>query len=350
MRPLACLVALLAALAPIPAAPRPVTDLAGRVVEIPDTVGRVACLEVLCYPRMLMMGAEGRVTTMVRAAAPWMARTNPRVGEIPMITASPGLEDVLATRPQVAFVNRSYGLTLAALTAAGLPALVAQPVAPRAETADAFIGEAKAMVRLFGEVLGGEARARAESWCAYVDERVALVRERLKAVPAERRPRLYYVRGPKALDTQGRGSYTTWIGEIAGAQMVVNRSGVAGKGQTSMEDLIRWNPEVIVVGRQYPPSLVLDDPRWRDIAAVKSGRVHPAPDGVFYWDGGPEQILLLQFLAKLLHPDLFADLDLAAEVKSYYARFYRTDLSDAEVAHLLAGRGPDGRRLNPLNN
>jgi len=42
--------------------------------------------------------------------------------------------------------------------------------------------------------------------------------------------------------------------------------------------------------------------------------VLPMPDGVFYWDGGPEGALLLtEFIAKLLHPDRFADLDMRAE-------------------------------------
>ena len=107
---------------------------------------------------------------------------------------------------------------------------------------------------------------------------------------------------------------------------------------------------MIVVGRQYAPEMVLDDSRLADLAAVRHHRVHSSPEGVFYWDGGPEQVLLLQFLAKRLYPDLFADLDLADEVKRYYARFYRTALSDDDVANLLEGRGPDGSRFNPMNN
>ncbi|SEH51187.1 ABC transporter substrate-binding protein [Magnetospirillum fulvum] len=331
-------------------AARTVTDLAGRRVEIPDTVRRVACLEVLCYPRMLMLGAEDRVVTMVRTAAPWMTRTNPRVGEIPSFQGTPGRESILATGADIAFVNVSYGATLPALAEIGLPALVSQPVGRRPQTAEAFIAEAKAMVSLFGQVLGGEAEPRARAWCAYVDERVRFVRDRVAAVLPEQRPKLYYVRGPTSLNTQGKGGYVTWVGEIAGARMVVNQSNIAGKGDTSMEDIVLWNPDIVIVGRQYPLELVRDDPRWKDIAAVRAGRVHSTPEGAFYWDGGPEQILLLQFLAKLLYPDLFADFDMAAEVRAYYARFYRIVLSDDEAIRLLNGQSPDGSRFNPMNN
>jgi hypothetical protein len=41
---------------------------------------------------------------------------------------------------------------------------------------------------------------------------------------------------------------------------------------------------------------------------------------------------------------------MAAEVKDYYRRFYRYDLSEVEVVHLLKGDGADGRRLNPAGN
>lgn len=342
-------VVLLALLIPATLQARPVTDLSGRVVEIPDIPVRIACLEVLCYPRMLMLGAQDKVVAMVRTAAPWMERSNPVVAAIPSFLGTPNPEEVLALRPQVAFINKSYGLTGDFLAAAGVPALIAQP-GRQARSADEFIADAKAMVRLFGQVLGGESARLAEDWCAYFDKRLTMVRSRVAAIPPERRPSLYYVRGPRVINTQGRGGYTTWVGELAGARMVVNQGTWGGKGDLSTETLLAWNPDIVVVGRQYPLDVVLADPRLADLAAVRNRRVYPTPEGVFYWDGGPEQVLLLQFLAKLLYPDLFADLDLAAEVKAYYARFYRTFLTDAEVATLLQGRSPDGSRVNPMNN
>lgn len=113
---------------------------------------------------------------------------------------------------------------------------------------------------------------------------------------------------------------------------------------------MRWNPDVILVGRQYSLDLALKDERFAEIAAVKNGRVYSSPEGVFYWDGGPESVLLMLYVAKLLYPDRFADLDVAAEVKNYYTRFYGYQLSDGEVALLLRGQSPDGRRINPANN
>jgi iron complex transport system substrate-binding protein len=107
---------------------------------------------------------------------------------------------------------------------------------------------------------------------------------------------------------------------------------------------------MIIVGRQYPVALVTDDPRWRHVSAVRNGYVHPSPAGVFYWDGGPESALMMLFIAKTLYPETFADLDMIAEIKSFYARFYRFVLTDAQAQKILLGQSPEGSRFMTVNN
>lgn len=331
-----------------PSPARTVVDMAGRAVDIPDRVDRVACLEVLCYPRMATIGGADRVVEMVDTAAPWMEWANPAVTAIPRVGDQTNVEDLLARGAQVALFAYHPERTLAQLNAAGIPALVGQPRRQAGDAAE-FVAQSKRMVMLAGEVLGGQAQARARDWCAYFDAKLAYVGQRVAAIPAAGRVRLYHVRGPTALRTHGPGAYVYWVGTLAGADMVVKDAG-PGLATVAMEDLLRWDPQVVVVGRHYPLGLVSADPRWANVSAVRDGRVVAMPDGVFYWDGGPEQVLLLLFLAKLLYPAHFADLDLTAEVQAYYARFYGVTLRPADAARLLAGQGPDGQRFNPMNN
>ncbi|CAH2598886.1 ABC transporter substrate-binding protein [Rhodovastum atsumiense] len=333
------------------AAARSVIDMAGRSVELPAQVRRVACLEVLCYPRVFMLGAEARIGLMYDTAAPWMVATNPQVRSIPRMVGEPNVEELLARGIDTAFVFYDAGRVVPKLATVGIAALVSQPVGPPPATAEAFIADTMRAVRLFGQVLGGEAEARAEEWCRIFETRIRRVLARTADIPAAQRPRLYYVRGPQAVNTQGRGSYTYWSGTIAGASMIAGALPLAGRGSMAMEDILRWDPQVVLVGRQYPLALVQGDPRWADVTAVREGRVLSTPEGVFYWDGGPESALLLtEFIARLLYPDRFPDLDMRAEVQEYYARFYRTRLDDAAVGRLLRGEAPDGSRHNPFNN
>ncbi len=356
LRDLVCRLALLVPLAVSPAAlaaggpGRDVVDMAGRTVAVPAEVRRVACLEVLCYQKMFMLGAADRITEMTMTAAPWMIATNPQVADIPKISPDPNFEDLLAQKVDVAFFAYNARQTMDKLESLGIAGLLSQPQDGKVTTAEGYIEENKRSVRMFGRVLGEEAERRAEAWCRYLDDRLRRVATVAAAIPPGRRLKVYYLRGPQALNTQGVGSATYWFGVLAGAEMMVKDQAWTGRGSVSMEDLVRWNPDVILVGRQYPVDLVLKDGRWADIAAVRNGRVYPTPEGAFYWDGGLESVLLMEFIAQKLYPERFPDLDMVAELEDFYRRFYRYPLSEAEARLLLDGRSPDGSRNNPMNN
>lgn len=324
---------------------RTVTDPAGRQVSVPAVVERVACLTGACYEKVFLLGQADKIVARLATFPPWMMQTNPKARDIP-VSPNPNTEDLVQRKVQVAFsFNRPQQLT--ALAAVGITAVV--PTAPVVgEDQAAFTQSVCREVRFYGSVLGTEATA--EAWCSYYDRRLADVARRIATVRPQERPRVYYLRGPDALTTHGRESNIRWYGEMAGGDMGLARRATPGIPRLNMEDIVLWNPQVIFVGRQYAADLVTKDPRWQDIDAVKYGRVYTIPDGVFFWDSSSEGILLLEFMAKILHPALFADLDMAHEAKSYFATFYHYKLSDGEVANLLHGNGPDGQRSNPAGN
>ena len=65
---------------------------------------------------------------------------------------------------------------------------------------------------------------------------------------------------------------------------------------------------------------------------------------MFHWDGGPEQVLLLQFIAKTLYPERFPDLDLPAELKAIIDNANKSD-EERYVARLELQKLP--RNANP---
>jgi iron complex transport system substrate-binding protein len=350
LKPTGYLLASLFMMVQAAAAGRTVIDLSGRKVIVPDRIERVACLEILCYSRMFMLGADDRIAVMYDTPAPWMRATNRRVRTIPKLNGDFQIEDLLIRRIDVAFFLYDTKQVIAKLNSVGIPGLISQPYADgqyvrRPRSAAEYAVLAKRMVTLFGDVLGGEAKKRAETWCAYFDERVRFVTDRVRDIPQEKRRKVFYVRGPQSFHTQGIGSYTYWLGIMAGANMVVRKSSIlGGTGAVAIEDVLAWNPDVVIVGRQYPLSRVLDDARWKPVAAVQRKEVYRAPNGVFYWDGGPESILMMLFMAKKLYPERFADYDFAAEVRTYYQRFYRYRLSDRELARFVSGLPPEPAR------
>jgi len=328
-----------------------ITDLAGRQISLPRQIARVACMEVLCYEKMFLLGQSPRVLRMLRTDPPWMERTNPAVSAIVKVDGEePNIEDLLQAKVDVVFL-RYDPKRLARLEEAGIPAVVSQPPTDsRYADAKAFAATQAAEMRLFGRILGGEAGAKAEDWCAWYEGKIAALLARTAAIPAGQRLRTYYLRGPDALITGTVHSNPYWYGEIGGADMVEKNLTGPGKGLVAMEAVIGWDPQVILVGRQYSTDLVLGDERWKDISARRNGQVIPLPNGVFYWDGSTEGALFAEFVAKTLYPDRFADLDMAAEVRGYFHLFYHYEMTAEEADRFLHGQGPDGRRYNDLRN
>jgi iron complex transport system substrate-binding protein len=329
---------------------REVVDLAGRKISIPARVSRIGCMTGASFEKALLVGGAGKVVVKAATCPPWVARVHPAVDGIRSLANSHGLnlEEFHRIQPDVLFFWDDEK-ALSRFEDNGIPALVPQPTQAVASETE-FVQRQKDEAMLYGKVLGTAEEGNARRWCAYYDAKIAMVRSRTRGLPPQSRPRVYYVRGPKALNTHGADGNITWYGEMAGGRMVVRESGARGIADLSVEQILRWNPEVILVGRQYPSSLVLDDHAWREVAAVRSRRVLEIPDGVFWWDSGSEGVLLLLYLAKTFHPDLFADLDLRREVRDYYRRFYHVSLSEREIDLMLAGKGPNGSRGNRLGN
>jgi iron complex transport system substrate-binding protein len=81
--------------------------------------------------------------------------------------------------------------------------------------------------------------------------------------------------------------------------------------------------------------------KYAGISAIKNKKVILTPSGVFYWDMGLQKILLVEYMAKTIHPALFEDLDMAAEIQRFYTEFYGDPLAYDDAVKILERRAPD---------
>ena len=109
----------------------------------------------------------------------------------------------------------------------------------------------------------------------------------------------------------------------------------------SVEQVLLWNPDVIItIDRDFATN-VRSDPVWSAVAAVKVGRVHLSPKLPFGWVDFPPSInrlIGLWWLAKIFYPTEFPE-DIRALTRDFYRRFYNVTPSDAQIESVLAGRG-----------
>jgi iron complex transport system substrate-binding protein len=303
---------------------RTVVDMAGKTVTIPARVHRVAVGGAL-NQMVLMLGSPEKIvaTATVVHANPMFIKIYPKITKVPapFVIAEVNVEELLKTRPEVVFGGNDK------LREWGVPVV---EVSLRDPT------EIKQAVRLVGKVLGTKEEKTAARFCKYYDENMKRVINRTKAIPPDKRLKVYYA-GNKLLTTDGKDSITTsWI-EMAGGLNVAAQSGVVGVGRpVSPENIIAWNPNVIVVTETGARARILKSKQWRGIDAVTKERVYVNPKGVYLWSvRSGEEALQTLWIAKALYPRLFKDLDMVREVKKFYRDFYKYSLSDTEARRIL---------------
>jgi iron complex transport system substrate-binding protein len=161
------------------------------------------------------------------------------------------------------------------------------------------------LLNLVAGITGHESEAK--TLIENLQDRVAAVEEKLTNV-AER-PLVFYEidsTDQNAPWTSGPGTFIDQLIQKAGGQNV--GSSLQGDwAQISLEELIKQNPGIIILGDSLygiTPESVAARAGWDALSAVKDGKVFPFDDNLISRPG-PRLVDGLEELAKLLHPELF---------------------------------------------
>ncbi|WGF87369.1 ABC transporter substrate-binding protein [Marinivivus vitaminiproducens] len=274
----------------------------------------------------------------------------PDIGDVENGSFSP--EIVLSLKPDVLvlaeYQYKTLGDEVRAMERAGIPVVVADFHTHRLENT-------LATIRLLGQIAGSEERALTIA-TEYRDA-LATIRDRIERA-GRPQPPVYLEFGNGGPSSQG----ITWGPYMWGA-MTASAGGaniandlVETWGSINPEQILHARPEVIVVtGSEWkdrPGALrighgvgegevrsVLRDyqarPGWANLPAVRNGRLFALYHGA---SRTLPDFIATQFLAKAFYPDLFADLDPAANYRSFYERYlpivpegtFMTGLGEAE--------------------
>jgi iron complex transport system substrate-binding protein len=307
---------------------RTVVDDAGRRVEVPLTVQRVLPAgplgTILLYTlaRDMLPGWYRPLTLDERAFIPARYADLPALGKLTGRSNVPDLSVVKSARADLIF---DYGTIT--------PAYVALAERVTTETSVPYLlldGGLSSIPRAYtvmGEILG--VQERASRLARYAERALADVDTRVARVPAHRRPRVYYARGPKGLETEVIESLDR-LGALNVASGRIERGPLV---PVTLEDVVAWNPDVIVTIHPGFFRSVGADPGWRGITAVREGRVYLAPLLPFAWLDLPpsvNRLIGLKWLGKVLYPDVFTD-DLRRDTQEFYSLFYQHALAPAQL-------------------
>lgn len=317
-----------------------VTDDAGRTVSVPDELRRVYAAgppaTILLYslaPDMLL-GWNRPLRTEEKAFLPSRYNDLPVLGRLTGRGNTANAEIVIRSGAQLILdygslkpVYRSLADRIQHQT--GIPYLLM----------DGSFASIPTTYRRLGKVLGRPERG--ERLARYAEHVFAQVRTTLDKIPVEQRPRVYYGRGPDGLQTGAGGAINVELLAIAGARNVAAQAGGDRRGliEVSMEQVLQWDPQVILTLDANFFRHAQHDPLWRGISAVRNKRVYLAPRVPFGWFDRPPSVNRLIGLPWLLHTlyPQHSRVDLRSAAREFYALFYHTDLNDTQLDRLSDG-------------
>jgi len=318
---------------------REIVDMGGKKVEIPDVITKVfgtsppATYMIYTIDASLIVGlnfnhARGNNESSNMLDPHFMAL--PIVGGLQGGGNSMNRETLLSLHPDVVFLwnnDASSQLAQYLFESSKIPSINVD-----LESVESL---PKAYL-FFGEVLGREPRAKILS--AYASIALEKTKEVVKN-NASKRPVVYYAEGGDGLATECDQSFHYEAIKFAGGinpHQCPSKSGL-GLEKVSLEQVILYNPDIIVAQEREFFEKVKSDSRWQSIKAVKDGNVFLVPKVPFNWIDRPPSFMRLLGVRWLTHilynsprPEQFQQ-----EMREFYKLFLNIDLTDAQIRQIL---------------
>ena len=129
---------------------------------------------------------------------------------------------------------------------------------------------------------------------------------------------------------------TTQVEQAGGVPVWADANPGGGWTKVGLEQVAAWDADVILLVSYFRSvdevtAELKADPQWQALRAVQAGKLYGFPGDYYSWDQPDTRWILGQmWLAKTLHPDLFSDLDLQAELLEFYSTLYALDGASVE--------------------
>ena len=306
-----------------------------RVVTIPRPVERVVSLIPEATRVIIALGDADKLVGIDSSSLMYFnseeytafAKAYPEGKELPDVggITEPNLELIVSLEPDVIFGGWSYSSEAADSTQekTGIPVVCVYT----RKTMENLTTE----IEIIGKVI--EQEKEAEELISYFKEKIDKVTEVTSEIPESEKPKVYLAFWSELTKTPV--VYEPL--DIAGGINAAGECAPGGSGwlplamgtEVSIEQIIEWNPDIILImhgSKKSTPTIedVLSDPRLQTINAVKNRKVYYTLGMCSGWDH-PRVFTEMLYMAKRSHPDKFEDLDVEKEGNEIFERFYGVD-------------------------
>lgn len=318
---------------------RVVTDSAGRQVEIPADIRRVApsgsTAQMILMPIAydLLAGLASSPSAAQMPYFPEEVRYLPTFGQFYGSKANLNMESLIDARPQIIIDLGDKKDSIAddmdrIQKQTGIPTVFIE----------ADLDDMAAAYRMLGDILNRSDMA--ESLAQFIEKTVSMARENSAKIPENQRLSVLFGTGSTGLACNAAGSVQADVIDLVGAVNAIIPEEVSNRGggtTVSLEEVYAVEPDVILLSTGGPYD-TLAQGEWAGLTAVQNGRYYEIPGLPYDWMSSPpsvNRVLGIWWLGNLLYPELY-DYDTVQVAREYYGLFWHYDLTEEEARQMLS--------------
>ena len=298
---------------------RVVTDLAGREVILPVEITRISVLHPIPCQMVWRLAPKKLVSVDKQFTERLEFMSDDEEKRLLALLVNGefhsdmNVEDLLAVSPQVVITLTKDTKIESEQKKVGIP-FVAASKDTLTEIADSW--------RLIGKIVGNEKEGNELG--DYWDETIKKVTDQTSKINESDKLKVYYAQSD-VTKTVGSRTIMASIISLAGgisfmeANPQMESVNTSEEIQVSLEQIYRWNPDVIITKTAKGRDEILSEDAWKDITAVKNNRVYASTK--YEMLDRTQSLMGLLWTAKMLYPDK-VKIDLNKEVKTFYSKVY----------------------------
>jgi iron complex transport system substrate-binding protein len=301
------------------ASPEAVTiiDTTGKTITLPEAASRIIVTNSDAAEVLVALGAKDKIVGVTNTVlnTPLMASVLGNVTSVG-VWDNPSIEDIIALKPDMVIAYASWkpknleqfetaNITLVALDCYKMDNL----------TSD---------IRKVGVLAGEEENASA--YAGFIEGYMDLVKERTANLTESEKPTVYWEQNRTKITSAGMGSGGDTLIKMAGGNNLAGNE-TQQYPEVSAEWIVQSDPDVIIRNVGYVKSQdymkeviasVEDRTGMSQVKAVKDGKVYVMSTTVAF---GPKGFMGLLYMARILHPGRFGDVDPTMALDEYAERF-----------------------------
>ena len=324
-----------------------ITDMIGRSVEIPASVNNVVATSPPMTTVLYMIAPDKLKAVNFQWTDDELKYVPSQYANYPVVggwygTQDGSYEEFIAAEPDLIIESIDEGGDGDMSTVEERQEKFGTiPVVAVKDTTDVEkIGES---ILFMGEIVG--AQDKANELNDFNNKYLDIVHEKSAQLSDSDKKTVYYAQGDDGLQTNpSHSTHGQLIDLIGGVNVAdsLNQGNTTTSVQVSMEQVISWNPDVIITNDAEFYAKVYSDSNWGKLDAVKNKEVYLSPQSPFKWFDRPvgaNMIIGVPWTAKVIYPDQYKDIDMVGATQEFYSNFYHIDLSNEDAKQMLLDSG-----------